>query len=498
MASTKVDGGAAAVGKPVIVVAVDDSEYSFHALRWTLLRFFSSAAAGSTLPFKLVVVHARPAPTSIISLSATGAPDMLSVVKADLTKISLQVIAKAKEMCLAHSVRDVECEVLEGDARIVLCQAVEKHHAEILVMGSHGYGAIKRAVLGSVSDYCAHHADCNVMIVKMPKQDCLPMGKQFGMSTLPYVFSPQPLVMPLNESRRASVDASVCNKEPVTPSSILGTQWPSHSSHIEHEYEPVRDDSKRTVWSSDEDVILAKSWATISTDAVIDNDQKDQAFWKRITNYYNKHRPAGTVPRIWKRLKSHYYKFMPMVNEFSVIYNNFSTDRQSSWSNENVLENALNMWKAKNNNKDFKYMHVWRVLREYEKYAPQPVSHHSSKKARTSESRGHTSTSNLDMCVDVDDCEVCIRPIEQKAAKKKGKSKVRESDKMEQSINTNWQDIKGYQMQKLVLQEAEVLHKDYEILMKDTSEMTPGQLRLHEKIVEKINQRYDLARCRCV
>jgi hypothetical protein len=35
-------------------------------------------------------------------------------------------------------------EVVEGDARNVLCDAVEKHHASILVLGSHGYGAIKR------------------------------------------------------------------------------------------------------------------------------------------------------------------------------------------------------------------------------------------------------------------------------------------------------------------------------------------------------------------
>lgn len=41
-------------------------------------------------------------------------------------------------------VADVEFEVVEGDARNVLCEAVEKHHAEILVVGSHGYGAIKR------------------------------------------------------------------------------------------------------------------------------------------------------------------------------------------------------------------------------------------------------------------------------------------------------------------------------------------------------------------
>uniref|UniRef100_A0A453AQ76 UspA domain-containing protein n=1 Tax=Aegilops tauschii subsp. strangulata TaxID=200361 RepID=A0A453AQ76_AEGTS len=60
-------------------------------------------------------------------------------------------------------------EVIDGEPRFVLCNAVEKHHADLLVVGSHGYGAIKRAFLGSVSDYCAHHAHCSVMIVKQPK-----------------------------------------------------------------------------------------------------------------------------------------------------------------------------------------------------------------------------------------------------------------------------------------------------------------------------------------
>jgi nucleotide-binding universal stress UspA family protein len=37
-------------------------------------------------------------------------------------------------------------EIHEGDARNVLCEAVEKHHADMLAVGSHGYGAIKRFV----------------------------------------------------------------------------------------------------------------------------------------------------------------------------------------------------------------------------------------------------------------------------------------------------------------------------------------------------------------
>jgi nucleotide-binding universal stress UspA family protein len=35
-------------------------------------------------------------------------------------------------------------EVIEGEPRYVLCNAVEKHDADLLVVGSHGYGAIKR------------------------------------------------------------------------------------------------------------------------------------------------------------------------------------------------------------------------------------------------------------------------------------------------------------------------------------------------------------------
>ena len=36
-------------------------------------------------------------------------------------------------------------EVFEGDARNILCEVVDKHHASLLVVGSHGYGAIKRS-----------------------------------------------------------------------------------------------------------------------------------------------------------------------------------------------------------------------------------------------------------------------------------------------------------------------------------------------------------------
>ncbi|PON96556.1 Universal stress protein [Trema orientale] len=153
--------------KPVMVVGIDDSEQSNYALEWTLDHFF--APFGSNPPFKLILVHAKPTPSSAVGLAGPGAAEVLPFVESDLRRIAARVVEKAKEFCATKSVNDVLVEVMEGDARNVLCETVEKHHASVLVVGSHGYGAIKRAVLGSVSDYCAHHAHCSVMIVKKPK-----------------------------------------------------------------------------------------------------------------------------------------------------------------------------------------------------------------------------------------------------------------------------------------------------------------------------------------
>ncbi|KAG0483029.1 hypothetical protein HPP92_011113 [Vanilla planifolia] len=167
MATGSAAGGE--VERRAIVVGIDDSEHSFYALQWTLDHFFSGTLAFGAA-YKLVVVHAKPLPSSIIGLGGPGAVDVLPYVDSDLKKIATHVIEKAKQLVIAKSVSDVVYEVVEGDARNVLTDAVERFHADVLAVGSHGYGVIKRAVLGSVSDYCAHHAHCTVMIVKKPKQ----------------------------------------------------------------------------------------------------------------------------------------------------------------------------------------------------------------------------------------------------------------------------------------------------------------------------------------
>ncbi|XXG80603.1 hypothetical protein AAC387_Pa09g1430 [Persea americana] len=147
-----------AVEKPVMLVAIDEGKKSLYALEWTLDRFFLPCTPNH--PFKIVLIHAKPSPPSI----GNGG--------SDLKKAASQVSQTAIELCNSKSVKDVSVEVVEGDAKSVLCEAVEKHRASVLVVGSRGHGKIKRAVLGSVGDYCVHHAHCAVMIVKKPKIIC--------------------------------------------------------------------------------------------------------------------------------------------------------------------------------------------------------------------------------------------------------------------------------------------------------------------------------------
>ena len=79
---------------------------------------------------------------------ATAAIDGYSRAVADA------VVDKAQKLCALHSKEHaaVNVKVAVGDARSVICDMVDKLGADLLVMGSHGYGFLKRYVI--LSDFC--------------------------------------------------------------------------------------------------------------------------------------------------------------------------------------------------------------------------------------------------------------------------------------------------------------------------------------------------------
>jgi nucleotide-binding universal stress UspA family protein len=57
-------------------------------------------------------------------------------------------------------------EIKRGSARNVILDEAEKWDADLIVLGSHGYGGLQRFLLGSVSHAVATHAHCSVEIVR--------------------------------------------------------------------------------------------------------------------------------------------------------------------------------------------------------------------------------------------------------------------------------------------------------------------------------------------
>jgi nucleotide-binding universal stress UspA family protein len=70
------------------------------------------------------------------------------------------------ETLTAIGIGDAEKRVLDGDPGSAICAFASELDANALVMGSRGRGGIKRALLGSVSDYVVRNAPCTVMITR--------------------------------------------------------------------------------------------------------------------------------------------------------------------------------------------------------------------------------------------------------------------------------------------------------------------------------------------
>ena len=75
-----------------------------------------------------------------------------------------QAKANLKEIC--PNISDVSSVVLHGGAAQSIVESASEWGADLIVVGSHGYGFWQRTLLGSVSNSVVHHASCSVLIVR--------------------------------------------------------------------------------------------------------------------------------------------------------------------------------------------------------------------------------------------------------------------------------------------------------------------------------------------
>jgi nucleotide-binding universal stress UspA family protein len=92
--------------------------------------------------------------------------ELAKLCEEEAGKVTAEAAARAEEAGV-----ETRSVVLRGFPVEAICEAAEKFAPQFLVIGSHGWGAVKRALFGSVSTGVLHHVTCPVLVVPAEKRD---------------------------------------------------------------------------------------------------------------------------------------------------------------------------------------------------------------------------------------------------------------------------------------------------------------------------------------
>jgi nucleotide-binding universal stress UspA family protein len=147
-----------------VIVGVDGSAGASAALLW-------AAAEARLRQTRLRVIHAwRFSYPEVAGYGWGGSVEVLPHTgMSDLHQAAEGLLDEATAHLASAGVDvDFECEAVEGAPADVLVRAAKE--GDLLVVGSRGHGGFVGLLLGSVSQQCAHHAPCPVVVVHPPKQ----------------------------------------------------------------------------------------------------------------------------------------------------------------------------------------------------------------------------------------------------------------------------------------------------------------------------------------
>jgi nucleotide-binding universal stress UspA family protein len=133
-----------------ITLATDGSDASANALKFVLTRFHPYLSAGKTgrVPIHVTVIHVEP---------SSWNPELMGIGRRSVER-SVRKLIKAG--FTAEPVYQL------GKPAKAIMTVASKQHADLIVMGTKGLGAIARVLLGSVSTRVVQHANCSVLVVR--------------------------------------------------------------------------------------------------------------------------------------------------------------------------------------------------------------------------------------------------------------------------------------------------------------------------------------------
>jgi len=142
-----------------ILLAIDGSACSDAAVEEVARRPWPE---GSSVNVMTALETPLPPTSEAWAMPATYFEEM----EAALRKQGRNIIASALQKLKSNKTLRADAVLVPGSPRPAILDEAERWGADLIVLGSHGYGVLKRFLLGSVSQAVVSHAKCSVEVVR--------------------------------------------------------------------------------------------------------------------------------------------------------------------------------------------------------------------------------------------------------------------------------------------------------------------------------------------
>jgi nucleotide-binding universal stress UspA family protein len=146
---------------PKALIATDGSDHALDAAK----RARELLAPGTT--YTLLTVEPPPVmPEAAPVIGVETVPITTPEATEELTEAYRDEANQTLERTARALGGDFQRRVEYGDAAAEITRVAKDEGFDVIVVGSHGSGFVKRVLLGSVSQYLLHHAPCPVLVMR--------------------------------------------------------------------------------------------------------------------------------------------------------------------------------------------------------------------------------------------------------------------------------------------------------------------------------------------
>lgn len=140
------------------LVGVDKSRYAESA-------FYMAMKTMNKATDQLYIVHVSPQVEGF--LSSLSSKKEIERVKARQNEEATQILARYHLAAIENGIKNVFLlNVTANHVGESLCEICKTKRIDNLVIGRRGLNKVKRLFIGSTSDYCIRHGNCNVIIAR--------------------------------------------------------------------------------------------------------------------------------------------------------------------------------------------------------------------------------------------------------------------------------------------------------------------------------------------